>query len=539
MPEIPVYERKVGLDAGGTPSPQLTGLPSSASGANVAESVGGLGKSIEGAADAAAHIIAYKQKLDSQEKVDNLSEQAASEWQDRAHGDGGWLTRQGDAAKGITAGTYPPDYVGEQKDGIKYKDSFDGFSAELKKKYMAQATSEFERRALNHSMDAHERVYRNAVITHEAQQSKVARQQASEAAVDALKNTGVDAATVGDLQHVTDQGMDERERALRNDGHTDKTVIDAVRMKTADEFADAAVHANLERDPEAAQALLDGVKPKLSNLMSATLQARVDGKMTSIRADAINKQIADDPQSKNVDGTFNLGFVEKKAAELASTRPTQERDHLVKMAKEQATMADSALRQQKEQSTRGFLDGFSELRDKGVPFQEAEKLVLSKYGGVFGPSEIDKLRSQAVNIYRRDPSAIEARLNVMNTEQKRGYADAVNIIKTKYKQQTSTIPGEEQPVKLSDAMIQQLKEVAPKMNRQQIMDWTNSQLKEVPTKPGYLGFLKGETTQWEEVHSLQTRYTADKIAAARDEIMRTKGGKPPTYVELEAKLRGR
>lgn len=501
MAQIPVYQEKVSLNAGGTPTPRLESMPASASGVDVGEAVEGLGNTVEKSAAGIGAIVAHKQKLDAQEKVDNLSEQASEEWQNHLHGEGGLLTLQGDAAKGITAGDpFMGPKQGEDK-GIKYKDTFDGFSSALKQKYLGQASTDFERRALNHSLDSHERVLRNAVIAHEGQQAKVAREQASEAAVSALKNTGVDASTVGDLQHVTDQGMDERERALRNEGHSDKAVIDAVRMKTADEFADASIHANLERDPEAAQALLDGVKPKLSNLMAATLQDRIDGKMVSIRSDAINKQIVEDPQSRNDDMTFNLGFVEKKAAELAAGRPVHEREHLVKMAKEQATMADAAMRQQKEQAQRSYLDGFAELRDKGLSFPEAEKTVMAKvgkqYGKIFGAAETDDLREKAVKIYKRDPEAIESRLSVMRFDQKQAYADAVNVIKSKYKKQTAVLPGETEKMSLADAMINQLKPLAPKMTPAQIAEWTKKGLENVVVKPGWVSLLDDRKPAWQ------------------------------------------
>lgn len=544
MPQIPVYDQKVSIDAGGgTPTPQLSGIPASASGVGIAEGISKAGAAITDAASVVGQIVAHKQKLDSQEKVDKLSEEAALELQNHLHGEGGLLTRQGDAAKGITAGTYPADFdaQGNQTDsnGVKYKDSFDGFSTALAEKYLAKADTPMEKAALAKSLRAHDLVLRNAVIAHESQQNKIARAQASEAKVEALKNTGVDAVTVGDLQHVMDEGMAERENALKLAGHSDEAVISAVKMKTADEFAIAAVQANLDRDPEAAQALLGGVKSKLSNGVAAKLQDQIDGKMIAVRSDAIWSQIASDPAAHNPDNSIKIDSAVKIASSLASERPEKERMTLVKMAKEQAGIANAALTQQKQVNARGYLDGFSELRDKGVPFIDAEKLVLTKYGSAFGPSELDKLREQAVRIYQRAPESIDDRLTVMNSEQKRGYADAVNIIKTKYKNQTSIIPGEELPVKLSDAMIQELKQRAPKMTREQIMEWTNTQLKDVPTKPGYLGFLTGKTPAWQEERSLVSRYGTAAVAAASAELKRAKGDKLPTYVELEEKLRGR
>ena len=538
MPQIPVYDNKVSLDGGsGTPTPRLTPAPAAASGANIAEGIEGIGKTISSQASELSHVIAYKQKLDSQEKVDALAEKAASELHAKANGDGGWLTREGDAAKGISAGF---------GDTIKFKDSFEGVSSELKKTYLAQAKDDFERRLLNKALDSHERVYRNAVVTHEAKQAKVARAAASEAAVLALKNTGTDAVTVGDLDHVIDEGSAERERALRNEGHTDESIISAIRTKTADEFADAAVHANLDRDPAAAQALLDGVKGKMSPITVAKLQGALDGKMIALRSDAINTQIAENPASRNADGFMDLGAVTQQAAELAKDRPAAERDRLVKMAKEQAGIANAALLQQKKQSVVRMQDAFAELRDKNVPYPEAEQRVLTKFGGVFGPSELDKLREQGVKIYQRDPDAIKNRLKTMNDDQQSGYQTATDIIKSRYSLNTKELlEGEDNKMTPGRIMLRQLDKIAPSMSGTQIKTWVTEQLKDVPTKPGFLNWLPGgpyftgKKEAWREQASLESRYGSEKIAIARNEIMKSKGGKLPTYVELEEKLRGR
>ncbi len=511
MPQIPVYQEKVGLDTGGTPTPRLQGPMESASGVGIAASLEGLAKTVSEGVGEVAHLAAYKQKLDSQEKVDNLTAQAADETQDRLHGKDGFLLRQADAAKGITAGDPGADSIGPVQPGqdalgkgVKYKDSYDGFASELKKKYMAQATNAYEQKMLNHALNHIDRVSRNAVIEHEGQQAKIAREQAHDAAIGAFQNTAVDAVLPNEITNakgtgLLDRALVQREQALRDAGHTDQDVIAAVQQETANKFADTVVHANLERDPEKAQSMLDAMKGKIGNATAATLQDRVDGKMTSIRSATINKQINEDPKSKNDDGTFNLGYVEQRAAELASTRPAGEQKKLVSMAKEQAQMVDASMVQQKQQATRSYLDGFAELRDKDVPFHEAEKIILShvakQYGQVFGAAETDALRLKAVNIYKHSPDAIDARLSVMTADQKHGYADAVNTIKTKYKSATGTLPGESEPVKLSDAMIQELKVIAPKMTRQQMREWVDAGLKNVPTQHAWLSVFSDKFNQ--------------------------------------------
>lgn len=500
MPQIPVYEEKVGLDSGGTPTPQLQGPMQSASGMNVAAATAGLGKSIEGEAGSVAHLVAYKQKLDSQEKVDNLHASFAADLQDKLHGKDGLLLRQADAAKGITSGTpdMPPGYQGPMQPGqIKYKDSFDGFADDLKQKYMSQATTGYEQKMLNHAIDANTRVARNAVIDHEGQQAQIARGQAHEAAIGGLENTAADAVKPDEITNtkgdgLLDRALVQREQALRDAGHSDQSVIDAVKQQTANKFADVVVHANLERDPEKAQAMLDAMKGKISGPAAAQLQDHVDGKMTSIRSGAINQQIAEDPKSRNDDQTLNLGFVEKRAAELASSRPPGEQKKLVMMAKEQASMQNSAIAQQKQKATSAVLDGFTVMRDKNVPFPEAEKTFMGSDTSMFGQHEIDQLREQGVKIYQRDPDALKERLKTMNDDQQAGYANAQDIIKTKYALKSKALlEGEEYKMTPGRILLRQLDKAAPSMSGPQMVRWINEQLKDVPTKPGYLAHLPG------------------------------------------------
>lgn len=500
MPQIPVYQEKVGLDTGGTPTPQLQAPMQSASGMGIAAAEDGLTKTFSQGVGEVAHLAAYKQKLDSQEKVDNLHAQFAADLQDKLRGKDGLLLRQSDAAMGITSGT---QFVGPMPQGVarpaevKYKDSFDGYVADLKAKYLKQATTTFEQKMLNHAMDANTRVARDAVIEHEGQQAQVARAQAHEAAINGLENTAADAVKPSDVTNdkgtgLLDKALAQREQALRDAGHSDQNVIDAVKQQTANKFADTVVHANLERDPEKAQAMLDSMKGKIGGPAAAQLQDQVDGKMTSIRSGAINQQIAEDPKSKNDDQTFNLGFVEKRAAELASTRPPGEQKKLISMAKEQALMQNAAIAQQKIKATNSILDGFTVMRDKNVPFPEAEKAFLGSDTSMFGQHEIDQLREQGVKIYQRDPEAIKNRLKTMNDDQQAGYANAADIIKTKYALKSKELlDGEEYRMTPGRVLLRQLDKVAPSMSGPQMVHWINEQLKDVPTKPGYLAHLPG------------------------------------------------
>ena len=532
MAIIPVYKEQVSIGGSGTPTPQINGPMASASGANISEAVAGLGKSVTEAATGMGAILAHKQELDSQEKVDSLSAKAAAEYQDKLHGDGGLLTRQADAAKGITFGTPSgPAQPGskmeaDQQGTVEYKDSFDGISNEITAKYMGQATTDYERHKLKHALETHTSVLRNAVIAHEGQQARVARAAASEAAVGALLNTAINAVDPEDFEVALNNARGKREDALRLEGHTDNAVINAVNMKTADEFAIAAVKANLDRDPEKAQVLLNTIKGKISAGVKANLQDNIDGKMLDIRRNAVWDQVRGiQNEDKTVNLTGAMDAARKLVDHAGSTIPKGQRDNILSFVTSQAALQDAALKDFRESQSRSFINEALKARNNKIPYDQAFNALIAseKYG--FDAKDRDDKITQLQALYTKDESFFDRAMEHQTQAQKLMWSQIEDLAVSKFGTNAETLPGDQTETKLKDAFLVEMKHNLMGLPPEQMWKRANDALKEINVDPDAM-FFKEPTETWRidrdkrnvtnlKLAALEDAYGAESVAQAR------------------------
>jgi hypothetical protein len=525
--EVPVYRDGVPVEDVQLPNARLNPLPPSASGANIGEAVAGLGKTVEHVSSQIGQQIIYMQRQESAVKAEQIKSDAIVRAQD-LHAS--LASKTGADAIGIVSGPLNGG-VGPMRpeQTEKQKQSWDAQWQQIKADALKEAQSQglgvHDIKLLERQLDTHGNSYRGSLIAYEAKQRKVAADDADNAAHQTAVLSASVAARQQDYDALVEQGKQHAVAIAARNGHdmSDPDQRKVIEQASADEFAKAYVHANNDQATEKVAAFLKTNAGGISPVVHAQLQQVNDGKMVDLRSQHIFDQISEEPESRDkINGMFNLSYVERRAKEISATRPEHEQLHYQAFARQQAQMADAALAQQKTQASRDILDEFSKARDGNVIFSEADKKIMGQYLGekkLFTPSEIDRIRSSAAEVYKRSESGIDARLAIMTDDQKTAYADVVNRINTTFKTQTATIPGEDGKVKVSDALVKRFKQIAPTMQPAQMREWIEQQTKGVQTKPAFVNVLghdfgTGKTPLWMEQTKLRSQYGDENVRKA-------------------------
>ena len=542
MATIPTYERQVGVEDVGQPTPQIQPITEAASGVNVAEAGARLGQTVEHGFTDMGHLIAYKAHIESQERAYDLGAKAASEIQDKLYGDNGLMTRQGAQAHGILAGDIGADMPGQQR--TKYKDSFVSFSEDLKSKYLKEAGSPTTQKMLMRYLDSHVTIARSAVAKHEAEQGRVAYQNAVESQVQALMDTGASARSLDDLHKVMDSGTELRVGLAAKRG-ADDAILEAVKYKTADEFAETAVRANLERDPQASQDILNGVKDRLSNVGQANLQTLVDGKMLELRRGAVWDQVK---HFTHDDGTIDVSKAEGMASKLIDTDqiPPGQRDHIMQFVKQQAAVSDAALRDHREAQDRSFYNDALKARNNGLPFEKAEEILFKQKGYGFDAKDREDKRDQLLALYMKDPSFMNKAMEHQTPEQKMAWQEVEDMAASKYptKKGGVVLPGDTQPVNAANSFVNEMKQQLMGESADRIRTVARERLKDVVVQEHWYGNTKQPVWQLDrdvrlmqdqKRSLLETRYGNDLVNQAHSYLV-NQGSSNPTPEEIRTLL---
>lgn len=514
MANVPGYRRSIGVQSPGAPQVRVDPMTPAASPAGALEAAAGIGKAITNLGSVAGEIIAQKSRLDAEEAANEATVKSSLRFQQQSKGDNGWLTREGANAKGITV---------EMERW-----------AEKERQDLLKGRSEAEQKLILSRFNTHSAAWHEAVLSHEAGQHKVARDQAYAASAQANANTY--ALDPGKNEPVLNQAkLDLVERYAGQP----KEFLEQKLRELTDQFAHTAVQANIQKDPAKAEAALDSLGASMNADKLGALRSSVDGKMMAVRGNFMWAQLEADPNARFDDKTYRLGYVEDFAKQMSKDRPEGEQNHYVNFVKNQAQMADSALSQAKKDSARLILDEFSKARDNGTIFPDADEAIMSKYTKVFSPSEIGKLRASAVEVYKRSDEATSARLSVMTEDQKLAHDDVVKVLRAKFGTQKVTLPGTSDKMLKADAIIRRFDQLAPAMQPEQMREWVKTQLESVPTKPPFVTILgyemgTGQTPRWLEQTKLVNQYGAANVKAAEQALIDMK--RPLNYVDLEKLL---
>lgn len=481
MATVPVYDESVPVETAAQPAPQLAPITEAASGAGPAAALTQAGGQTEEHFSRLNEALIYRQHIQAQENAYNLGAKAAAEIQDKV---ADLTSRQGSNAHGILSGFVGPVQEG-QPEKIKYEDSYDGFSEKLRGKYLEMAGSEYERKLLTRTIDSHLTVARNAVVKHEVQQGKVAFNQSVDANINALMNTGAAAATPGDLMKVMNQGADLRENQAKLNGEADKTTLDMLRLKTDDDFAETAIKANVERDPEGAMRLFDGVKNHISESMQGKLQAQIDGKMLDLRRGAVWEQVRG---FVHPDGMVDLSKAEAEAAKLVNvdTVPPGQRQHILDFVRQQSAVQDAAVKDARKEKDRQFVNDALKAKNNGVSYQDAEDHFFKKMGYGFDEKDKDEKIRQLQALYTHDESFYDTAMKHQTEDQKLAWQEVEELAKGKYGKQTAQLPGDETQTPLASAFVTEMKHQLIGAPADKIRAIAREKLKDVVVQPGYL-----------------------------------------------------
>lgn len=477
--EVPIYEPSVGIQAPGIPEVRAEPMTPAVSSANVSEATAGIGKGIEELGARLEQHMVMQGRMEAQQQVYDRASQVQKALQDKAYGDGGWLTRQGASAKGITYGT-PGQTPGVLGRPTLDPDSFEGVAAKLKAQAMS-GMSPYQSKQLDRLLDSHITVMRGAVVRHEADQTNIAQHQSMEAQVTSLKDTGIAATNLKDFNGIVAQAQDMRHQFYAAHGATPEALI-LSKQQTADEFADAFVHGNYDRHPQAAQQMIDGLKGTLSNAKAAELQNVVDGKMLDLHRHAVWSAVSG---LRHPDGTANLAAMEAQATKLAASLPEGQRDQVLDFVRSQASMTDAALRDTRQSQDRQFYNEALSLKSKNIPHEQAEQILFKQKGYGYDSTDRDAKTQQLQELYDGKESFYDAAAKHQTGEQKLMWKQIEDLADAKYGKKTAQLPGDPDGVetKLKDSFIIEMRHQLMGMAPGKMWETATNYLKDVVVEP--------------------------------------------------------
>jgi hypothetical protein len=504
MPQVPIYQQQVGTDAPGVPTPQVVNPQPTSAGLNITEAQAGLGKQIEEGGSQLGRSIIYSQRLEAQQAAYDKATAASAELHDRAHAEDGWLTRQGANAFGITSGSDPKKVD---------KDSFDGFIPDWKNRYMKGA-GPYEQKILHRLLDTQANVMRNSVVNHESNQRKIAREHAAENQVISLNDLSAIAANPDDVSELISQAKEiRRESAIRKGANPEtedgKLALELADTKTADEFAVTAIKANMERDPAKAMQFLKALRPQMSGVEAAKMDSMLEGKMLELRVGAAWERLK---HYTNQDGTHNIGLMDMKLQKMVAGYPVHQREHIVKEVLSRARLADSELKNEREDQQRQFDNESLMMQQKGVPIDQAEDVLFKQRGYGFDAVDVEKKKEQLLKTYMKDESIYDRMAEHWNEAQKLAFkqiADSAEV--------ADKFPDSHEKQQFLDSFKQQLFEghITKPADMQRVFQ---ENLKTVPTgQPGLFRIFGGKTDAYYKVaEALQQNQSLVKAVGGTD-----------------------
>lgn len=500
MAQVPIYEQQVGIETGGTPTPQLSPMTEAASGVNVFDAAAGIGKTVEAHAGQLAKSLIYVQRLNDQVDAQDKASVGVEKLQ-QLHAQ--LRALQGKQAMGIVHGADP-----EKLD----PNSWMAQSQKIKDETI-KGQPLYKAKLINRIMDSHINVMTGSLFEHEAKQTAVARDDSDNAAHAALVNSGTVAAKPKDLIELMDQGVEKtRNLAVRHGRDISDANIDTeLRQSSNDEFAKAYVHANLEGDPQKTQNMLSAIGDRISPAAKATLQKDIDGKMLDVRIDGLTNAVITNPDLRAPDGQINemkaMDFIHSAIAaqERSGTPlPPGHGDSIVSKLQSQIAIQNKAVTQKQQLILAKASNDIWSAQQSGMAPNEAyEKFI--KHGQFDNALERGKAEEAFTKVYEKDPSALDTVWSHMSEVQKNTISQITNS-----KDFRDKFPYANDQKEFSDTLRQKIIETRAQ-NPDAINRLYQEQLKTVPTgSPRFLWFGKQQLPQYQIDESLQKNQSVVK-----------------------------
>jgi hypothetical protein len=217
--------------------------------------------------------------------------------------------------------------------------AFDQQAVQLKQKYMGMVASPVQKQQMNTILSTHLTAARESVVSHEAQQTQKAFDDSFQAN---MKQTVGSAANIADpamLGKYIDAAESAAEPGWKHAG-LGGVDVDHAKKGYAAEIVKSALTPLLDRDPKAAQSVLDANKDRLTPLDVAQIQNQIDLK----HAEALGASFwAEAKTHHTATGEVDLAFAEHLVE--SSKLPQEIKDKALSYVHSRATFANAELNQ--------------------------------------------------------------------------------------------------------------------------------------------------------------------------------------------------
>jgi len=408
MPKVPQYESNVNANAPRVSPGNVLSIPKESMGlqkvqgkSNVAQAIGGLGKTISEIAFKKAQEIeekeALKKELAFKSTINNALYSPDVETVDKngevVQRPKGYLNRR----------------LAQTKDSViefdqTFRDLYDGAT---------EGISGYQKSLLHPALLSNYESSRNAIIQHQAREESKDYELTYNATIDQMVADSASYEGPDDVNNSIDRATLLVGQGMRRMGATDEAIVLRKTQDVVSKIADTNISALLEKDPNKALDVFEKIKDKLPADTKEVLQAKIADKQFTMKRTAVWEALSDDHILD--DGTYNLEAFREEIDGLKGFSPEQ-KDKLFNYVEGRAREAEQALKKSQSANYSQFLTEAIQGKDRGVSYDENLSLA-AKFAG--SPIEREKMENDVFKLYDKTKTNPEA-YNQLYQEMKAG-----------------------------------------------------------------------------------------------------------------------
>ncbi len=471
---VPISQRTIQTDAPGVVTPRIEPITDKAFGADIGAAKAQLGNTVVSGAAKLSAAIAERQNFDREQAVHDALQPIAKQMYDYTHGVNGAAIRQGLQARGATS---EADSIFGNDPSVKGSN----IRTEALKKFSKDPEAS---RLFSKLYDATWNNYREAILSNEARQIKVADEQGLSSAV------ATAAQSAASNPKYTSPFDDPAFKTSSNRKYEFNASVggDEYAKLKQQEDNDTLFKETLKVDPAKAVKIDPA---KLSPEGQAILRgARLDYFTTQIQNGAANMVHAD--------GTSDLARQENYASEQAKKlgMSSEEIPHVMAAIRSSASAHDQQLKDSRDSVTRKFYNDAITQKQNGMSYEDASEM-LKRGGYSYDPKDLEDKQKWLLGLYTKDTSIYSQMMDHWTKEQKVAYEQIKDSqeLADKY-----PLPKDQQ--RYMDNFLQQMLEQhlsSPNDMRQLF----KNDMESIPTGGKWLYFFNDEAQKSDVVMDLQ------------------------------------
>ena len=495
---VPEYNEEVSKQDIGVPTAHVESEGPGASSAGIYEAEAGIGKAVEGVGNDVAKYLVYQQRIAARQDGYDRASKYAQGLDVALNGENGLLTKQRGDAVGILHGKSAV-VPAEQGQGPAQLDpnSYIGQESKLREKALAGLSGQ-EAANVSRLIDSHNNVAFNAVVKHEAQQTKLAQIDTVNGLVAASANTFSMDPSAPASQKLLQEAQAARTTLAQQHGE-DADTVSMRGLKVGDTFAKAMVDRNIETKPDLARNALEQMHSsgQVSEEQYGLLKSKVDGKWLDMKKSAVADQVLNNPANSDA-GVANFGRVEAQAKQLVSTLPAGEQEHVLDEVHKQAERRNAAFEQNKKLADQKFSNDVLNAQKQGVPPENAYDSLIKKGSFIDNNDRAEKEKLfQAV--YTKDPTAMDKIMQTQTPDQKLAWDWVNKVADAKFRSNAADVlPGDEASgvkTNLRGAFVEEMKRKYMGKSPAEIRAGVIEDSKDIVTQPGW--FWDTKKPKWQ------------------------------------------